>query len=188
MSSPYGREMTTVKILKLDTEVETFIPLQRYERMVGIRNRKRVISYRPVVRNLLFVKATRSKMRVLKQENNTLLQFKVHPEEGHYKPIVVPDKQMEDFMKLYENVADEELEFFMPGEIEFRPDARVVIEDGPFTGLEGYYQRVRGRRAKRFIVRIEGFLSCAAFLADCRFLSLPRSNRRGRGHQGKDNP
>lgn len=174
MSSPYGGEMSIVKMLKDIDDVETFVPLKRNERMVGQKQRKRVITYSPVVRNLLFIRARKTRMRLLKQQYNTQLQFKVHPDEGRYKPIIVPDKQMNDFMKLYKNVSEEELEFFMPGEIDFLPESKVIIQDGPFAGIEGYYQRVKGRRAKRFIVRIEGFLSCAAFLADCRYLAISK--------------
>lgn len=182
MSAPYGREMSIVELLKEVEDIETFVPLKRNERMVGQKSRRRMISYRPVVRNLLFIKARKTKMRLLKQQYNAQLQFKVQPEEGKYKPIIVPDKQMADFMKLYVNVPEEEREYFLPGEIEFRPEAKVIIEDGPFAGMEGYYQQVKGRRAKRFIVRIEGFLSCAAFLANCRYLSKPEK-REKRGNR-----
>lgn len=182
MSAPYGREMAIKELLKEVEDIETFVPLKRNERMVGQKLRRRMISYRPVVRNLLFIKARKTKMRLLKQQYNAQLQFKVQPDEGKYKPIIVPDKQMADFMSLYKNVPEEEREYFLPGEIEFRPEAKVIIEDGPFAGMEGYYQQVKGRRAKRFIVRIEGFLSCAAFLANCRYLSKPEK-RKKRGNR-----
>ena len=60
---------------------------------------ERRFSERPIVRNLLFVQATELRMRQLKQDYNTLLQFKVKPQMGGgYVPVIVPDKQMEDFM------------------------------------------------------------------------------------------
>ena len=146
--------------------------------MVGQHIRKRVISYRPVVRNLLFVKATPARMRNLKQIYNSMLQFKIRPMDGHSEIITIPDKEMEDFMALYENVEDVNKHFFLPGEVNLRPEARVRIEDGVFAGLEGYYQKVKGCKSgkgkdeKCFVVKIEGFLSCAAFLTECNFVSL----------------
>lgn len=175
MSAPY-REMKVVAHLKTNRDIKVFLPLERIERMVGQHIRKRVISYRPVVRNLLFVKATPGRMRNLKQIYNSMLQFKIRPMDGHSEVITIPDKEMEDFMALYENVEDANKHFFLPGEINLRPEARVRIEDGVFAGLEGYYQKVKGCKSgkdeKCFVVKIEGFLSCAAFLTECNFVSL----------------
>lgn len=181
MSSPYGREQKTSDMLKSLQDVVPFLPLERFERMVGQKKRIRKISYRPVVRNLLFVNATAPRMRELKKEYNTLLQFKVRPrQEGGSEPIIVPNKQMEDFMSIYENVDDDKLEFYTPDEIDLRPNARVVIQDGIFAGKEGYYQQVRskltkkGKKEKRFVVVIDGFLICAAVLAECTYVSVKK--------------
>lgn len=177
MSAPY-HEMKVVTHLKTNRDIKVFLPLERFERMVGQHIRKRVISYRPVVRNLLFVKATPGRMRNLKQIYNSMLQFKIRPMDGHSEVITIPDKEMEDFMALYENVEDANKHFFLPGEINLRPEARVRIEDGVFAGLEGYYQKVKGcknekgKDEKCFVVKIEGFLSCAAFLTECNYVSL----------------
>ncbi len=179
MSSPYGREKKVADLLNTQQGVSSFIPMERFERMVGRIKRTRKVSYRPVVRNLLFVKATERRMRELKKEHNTLLQFKVRPKhEGGFEPIIVPNKQMEDFMAIYENVDDDKLEFFTPDEIDLRPNAKVVIQDGIFEGKEGYYQQVRskvtkkGMKEKRFVVMIDNFLACAAVLAECTYVSV----------------
>lgn len=175
MSSPYGREKKVIDLMNQKKDVEAFTPMERYERMVGHKNRVRKITERPVVRNLLFINAEEDRMRGLKNEFNTLIQFKVQPtSDGGSRPIIVPDKQMEDFMRLYEN-PDTELEFFKADEIEglnLRPNAKVRIEDGIFAGVEGYLQRVKGANAKRFVVKIEGFLACAAFLAECKYVKM----------------
>lgn len=147
--------------------------------MVGVNIQKRLVTYRPAVRNLFFVNATASQMRLLKQEYNTMLQFKVMPTENGLRPIIVPDKQMEDFMFLYANVGEEEREIFSPDEINLRPNARVMIKDGLFAGRIGYYQQVRGKktgkgmRAKRFVVKIDGLVACAAVIAECQYVSCP---------------
>ncbi len=175
MSSPYGREKKVIDRMNQEDGVEAFVPMERYERMVGQKNRVRKITERPVVRNLLFINAAEERMRDLKNNFNTLIQFKVHPTaDGKFRPIIVPDKQMEDFMRLYEN-PDIELQFFKADEIEqlnLRPNAKVRIEDGIFEGVEGYFQRVKGANAKRFVVKIENFLACAAFLAECKYVKL----------------
>ncbi len=179
MSSPYGREKKVADLLNIQENVTSFLPMERFERMVGRLNRSRKISYRPVVRNLLFVNATEQRMRELKREYNTLLQFKVRPKvSGGFEPIIVPNKQMEDFIAIYENTDYDKLEFYTPDEIDLRPNAKVVIQDGIFAGKEGYYQQVRskatkkGMKAKRFVVKIDDFLACAAVLAECTYVSV----------------
>ena len=210
MSAPY-REMKVADYLKAKEDIKVFLPLERCERMVGQHIRKRVISYRPVVRNLLFVKATPGRMRDLKQSYNSMLQFKTRPMDGHSEVITIPDKEMEDFMALCENVEDANRHFFLPGEIKLRPEARVRIEDGVFAGLEGYYQKVKechsekgkakgsqsekgkakgsqsekGKDEKCFVVKIEGFLSCAAFLTECNYVSLAGKNEKKEEEKGK---
>ncbi len=179
MSSPYGREQKVADLLTAKQDVTPFLPLERVERIVGQKNCVRKVSYRPVIRNLLFVNATEQRMRDLKKEHNTLLQFKVRPRlDGGFEPIIVPDKQMEDFIAIYENTDHDKLEFYDPDEIDLRPNAKVVIQDGIFAGKEGYYQQVRskvtkkGMKAKRFVVKIDGFLACAAVLAECTYVSI----------------
>ena len=81
---------------------------------------------------------------------------------------------MEDFMRLYAS-PNLEIQFYKPeeiGELHLRPNAKVRIEDGLFAGIEGYYQQVKGAKGKRFVVKIEGFMACAAFLTECRFISI----------------
>lgn len=177
MGSPYGKETKIASVLKIKDKVDTFLPLVRVERMVGQVIRKRKVDYRPVVPNLLFVKDTEQGMRDLKAKYNSMLQFKVCRYEGLFRPIIVPDKQMEDFMRLYNNVEEDKRMFFNPDDIVLRANAKVKIEDGIFAGVEGYYQQVRskttkkGTREKCFVVKIEGFLACAAFLTECNYVS-----------------
>ena len=175
LSSPYGRELKVADMLNQMPDVKAFVPTERYERMIGHKNRTRKITERPVIRNLLFLQAGEERMRTLKAEYNTLLQFKTRPEAGGVqRPIIVPDKQMEDFMRLYEN-PNTELQFFKAEEIEelqLRPNAKVRIEEGIFEGVEGYYQRVKGANKKRFVVKIENFLACAAVLAECKYVKV----------------
>jgi len=178
MGSGYGKEMKIESLLNKKEQVETFLPLQRHERIVGCAIRKRVVDYRPVVPNLLFVKASEVKMRELKKIYNAMLQFKMCLSNGRHQPIVVPDKQMEDFMLLYNNVDEDKRDIYMPGEIDLRPDAKVMVKDGPFAGAIGYFQQVRskitkkGKREKRFVVKIDGFMACAAAIAECAIIAI----------------
>lgn len=176
MSAPYGREMYAVGQLKDEPGVETYVPMEKYERMVGRKKQERKISERPIIRNLLFVKASEERMRALKAKYNTLIQFKMRRMGDGYTPIIVPTKDMEAFIAITTHKEDaKELIYFKPEEIEqlgLRPDAKVRIADGIFEGKEGYYQRIKGKRSKRFVVRIDDFLACAAVLAECKYIKI----------------
>ena len=69
--------------------------------------------------------------------------------------LIIPDKQMEDFMFLLD---------FSPESIELvnknlKHGDRVRVIKGPLTGLEGELLRIKGH--KRVIVRLEGVVSIA---------------------------
>ena len=178
MGAPYGRETKVVGYLKAkEAAAQTFIPLERVERIVGVNIQKRLVSYRPAVRNLFFVNATEENMRSIKQKYNSLLQFKVKPTENGFTPIIVPDRQMENFMFLYDNVDEDKREIFSADEIDLRPNAKVMIKDGIFAGRVGYFQQVKskltkkGGEEKRFVVKLDGLLACAAVIAECQYVS-----------------
>lgn len=150
--------------------------MERYERMVGRKKRERKITERPVMRNLLFVQSTEQKMRAMKAEYNTVIQFKMRRKGDGYEPIIVPNKDMEAFIAITtHHEAATDLKYFKPSEIDqlgLRPEAKVRIVDGIFEGKEGYYQRIKGSRSKRFVVKIDNFLACAAVLVECKYIQL----------------
>lgn len=176
MSAPYGREQMAVELLDKESDVATYVPMERYELMVGRMKKERKICERPVVRNLLFVQATEQKMRTLKAKYNSIIQFKMRRKGNGSEPIIVPDKDMEAFIAIstYDKPATD-LKYFNPdeiGQLGLRPDAKVRIVDGIFEGKEGYYQRIKGSRSKRFVVKIDNFLACAAVLTECKYIKL----------------
>ncbi len=168
MSSPYGRELKAEAMLER-RGVLCFVPKERVE---TISERGTLtVRHVPLVRNLIFVRSTEADMRRLKPELNTLIQFKTRPEMGGRSvPIIVPDKQMDDFLRIFYANAGR-LTWLTPDDISsLRPNARVIIGDGIFRGVEGYLQRIAGHRARHFIVRVDNLLACATTLVNCRFV------------------
>lgn len=171
MSSPYGREKKAEEALAKKA-IECFVPRRRVETITGNR---REVKFVTEVRNLIFVHTTEDTMRAIKPSMNDLLQFHTCPNcLGGRKPLIVPDKQMEDFIQLYRSRSDE-LIYLSPDEIhDLRENARVEIGDGLFKGMVGYYQRIKGKRSKYFVVRIKDFVACAILLVNCNFIKLPK--------------
>lgn len=174
MSAPYGRERRAADVLTA-TRVEHFIPWRRVDTLVRGR---RVEREEPAVRNLVFVRATRRHLLALKADGriNTLLQFKTRrliEAPGRTEPITVPDKMMADFIRVYTATRPDVLTLLTPDDVSrLRPEAHVRIVGGPFDGCEGWYQRVRGSRERRFVVRLDMFMGCASPLIDCDIVKI----------------
>ncbi len=161
MSSPFRREMKAKALLDAH-HIEYFIPMKKRQE---IREGKIVMWEEPAVHNLVFVHDSYNGIMKVKKGLD-ILQFILNP----LSPIVVPRRQMDDFIRFYESGGYDEPEFLSPQMMgKLRKNARVVIVDGPLAGIEGYYQRVKGAKDKRFIVLIEGLVAMACCV-ECKFV------------------
>ena len=72
-------------------------------------------------------------------------------------PQYVPDKQMNDFIKVVRTMG------FKPVDvnIDLRKGDRVRVLTGPFEGVEGIYVRMPNRHEKRVVIKIEGVAAVA---------------------------
>jgi transcription antitermination factor NusG len=75
--------------------------------------------------------------------------------------IVVPDEQMESFMKIASHY-EENTVYYKPEEINIRKGTRVCIHGGKFDGVRGVFMRVQGKRNRRVVVMLEGIIAVAA--------------------------
>ncbi|MGI6231809.1 MAG: UpxY family transcription antiterminator [Prevotella sp.] len=171
MSSPYRRELKAEDAL-VKRGFECFIPKKRTEKIDRCNQRK--VTHAPVIHNLIFVHTTRLALHSAKREMNDLLQYLMKPTaSGKREPVVVPEKQMDDFLRLYQEMPDE-LIYLSPEDITtLRENARVIIGDGVFKGIEGYLQRITGKREKCFIVKVDNVLA-AACTVKCHFVKISK--------------
>ena len=163
MSSPYCRELKAKALLDAH-QIESFIPMMRRQE---VRDGKIVTWEEPAMHNFIFVHKSYNGIMAVKKGLN-FLQFILNPNS----PIVVPQKQMENFIRFYESGGYSDSQFLTPQEIsQLRPNAKVMIGDGPLAGIEGYYQRVVGAKRKRFVVLIEKLMAMACTV-QCDFLKI----------------
>ena len=151
MSSPYRRELKAKAFLE-SKNIECFVPM-RYEvveRKSGIKRRELV----PAIHNLIFVHTTREIIRQLKYGVD-FLQYRTFPHNGKNVPIIVPDKQMLQFIAVTES-HNEELIYLRPDELQAEKGQRVRIHGGTFDGIEGVLVKIQGKRRRRVVVEIEG--------------------------------
>ena len=144
----------------MNGKFETFIP-KCYKTVE--RFGKRHYELTSCISNLLFVYGTRNQIEEERQKQAEikndkkwhLLNFIMNHEN---KMITVPNKQMEDFIRV-SNLPAEELIPLDIREGESLTGQRVKVIDGPLVGIEGFIKRIEGN--KRVVVTIDGMLATA---------------------------
>ncbi len=150
----YHRELKAQEWL-MARNIEAYLPLRHALKMVDGK-RKHVSE--TLIPNLLFVHATADDLEhVLSDAANTCLSyyydhFRLLP-DGKNPPLVVPDTQMVNFIRLT-SVADPNILFVSHDECRFKSGDKVVVTSGPFKGVVG--RVVRAKRQQRVAVEIDG--------------------------------
>ena len=131
-------------------DVECYLPTRTVISQLKYRRKRNVV---PVARGLIFIHAT--KQSACDIHNVYGVQVFYMKDFSTHSMLVVPDKQMHDFMFLLD---------FSPSGIEvlnknLKRGDRVRVIKGPLLGLEGELVRLMGH--KRVIIRLEGVVSIA---------------------------
>ena len=130
--------------------IENFLPMNEQVRDTpGGKKKIRVV----LIHGLIFIRVSRTMSFSLINDYALNICYIKDRENRH--SLIIPDKQMEDFMVLLD---------FSPESIELvnknlKHGDRVRVIKGPLTGLEGELLRIKGH--KRVIVRLEGVVSIA---------------------------
>ena len=130
--------------------VENYLPQEERVRETPLGRKKiRVI----LIHGLIFIRTDKTTSFSLLNDHLLNIVYLKDIEGRH--SLIVPDKQMHDFMFLLD---------FSPESIELvnknlKHGDRVRVIKGPLTGLEGELLRIKGH--KRVIVRLEGVVSIA---------------------------
>lgn len=171
----YPMRVTYSRELKVKTEldrlgIECFVPMTY--RIVEVRNngdtgqrkgesselRRALV---PAINNLIFVRLTQERISELKRTNEVLepLRYMMdHTAEEAHVILTVPDRQMENFMRVAK-VTDDSVMFLDEETVVGKEGKRVRIMGGVFEGVEGVIRRVK--RCKRVVVELDGIASVA---------------------------
>ena len=142
----------TLERLKAEENVdlEFYLPTKTIVTQLKYRRKKSEV---PVVRNLIFIRATKKTACDIPNVYGVSIFYM--RDLSTRSMLVVPDKQMEDFMFLLD---------FSPDGIEIlnkdlKRGDKVRVIKGPLQGLKGELVRLRGH--KRVVIRLEGVASIA---------------------------
>ena len=156
MSAPYRRELRAKQFLE-ERDIECFVPM-RYaivEKGCGIKQRKMV----PAIHNLIFVHTTTERIKRLKQGVD-FLQYRTKPVNGKNVPIIVPDRQMNQFIAATKEF-NEDIIYLQPDEIDLKKGTRIRVHGGTLDGAEGLFMKIQGKRNRRVVILIEGVTAFA---------------------------
>lgn len=149
----YNRELKVKADLDA-RKVPNFVPMQyRREERNGVMVKRLV----PSVHNLIFIQMTQTEMTDYKRSTSLPIRY-IMSRETH-KPITVPDREMENFIRVA-GTYNEELIYLKPDPGDFSQGDRVRIIGGDFEGAEGIFVRVKGDR--RVLINIPGVVAVAS--------------------------
>lgn len=150
----YSQEMKVKEYLDKE-HIENFIPMHYVEKECQGKKTRQLV---PVVHNLLFIHTCRRKLDEFKR--NSILSSKIRYMMDNIRrtPIVVPDKQMMDFITVA-GTSDEQIMYLAPSEMHLKKGERVRINGGIWKGVIG--KLVRIKRGLRVVVAIEGIAAVA---------------------------
>lgn len=154
MRSTYSREMKAKDILERDG-IECYVPTRRVRRFEG---EKPIDEDVPLVHNLIFARTNRDFMDTYKRRIETTCPLRYAIDKSTAKPMIVRDKEMQDFMRVTQEASDSIRYLDDPEEL-LRKGQDVEIITGPFTGVQG--KIVRFHRDRRVVVSLAGLMAVA---------------------------
>ena len=149
----YNRELK-VKA-DLDAQgIDNFIPMKYVSVMRG--KERRVKKLVPAIHNLIFMLVDRATMVQYKASTTLPIRYIMNRET--HQPVVIPRKQMDNFIAVAGNHS-EQLLYIENDPITMRKGDKVRITGGLFEGAIGTLMRIKGNR--RVVVSIPGVIAVA---------------------------
>ncbi len=142
-----------IKTALNEADIEFFYPTRMIEKLTsgGLK-----FVEEPLVKSLIFVRTDRDSLRILKSKfGGTIVPYYDRLANA---PLVVPDRQMDDFRRLCE-MQEAGLEYLGNDEPKYHQGDCVRVTEGIFKGFEGHIKRIRHDR--KLIVTIEGVAAFA---------------------------
>lgn len=167
MSAPYRRELKAKEYLQAKG-IECFVPMVNalVEKRSGAKIRKQV----PAIHNLIFVHTSKNVIQEIKRGVD-YLQYRTMPREGKNIPIIVPDRQMQQFIAVTQT-SNEELIYMRPEEVNIAKGTRVRVHGGAFDGTEGVFVKIQGKRKPRVVLLIQGVAAVALAEISTEFIEI----------------
>lgn len=150
MLSTSSRRESVVRDVLRKEGFRCYVPmLYRTEIVRGHKERRLV----PAISGLVFVYGKSEDISVFKLHSKEKFYWLMTGKSGHREKMVVPDKQMQDFIRVTQQ-REEQVFYFRPDELSLTKGDRIIIHGGPFDGVEGIMLKLKGKREKQLVVSI----------------------------------
>ena len=150
----YKSELEAEKALRSFNGLECFVA-KHYD--VRVYHGKRYRKLVPLIHSLVFVRGLRDDIRRFKSVYTYLQYISVRDGSRPSRPLTVPDRQMEDFMRVARSY-ESDIRFLSPSEVVLCKGSRVRIIGGPFHGVVGHLLRDKQRGSCKVVVSLPGNL------------------------------
>lgn len=146
----YKSERRVEELMKAQSTLECFVA-KRYELRTyhGIRLRKLV----PLIPSLIFIRGRKSDIQRFKQKHQCIQYMGSVAENGKFKALVVPDEQMQAFIKVA-NEYESDVKYMNTSEVLLIKGSRVRIIGGTFDGVEGILLYDKEKNSNRVVVSL----------------------------------
>ena len=134
---------------------QTFIPMCRRSIEKNGKKEHKVV---PAISNLIFIHSSRPDIDAFIQRMGETCPARYIWDKSTRQPIVVPQKAMEDFMKISLSMVDDVI-YLQEISAKLREGQRVKVKAGPFEGVEGTIIRVK--KSRRVMVELPGMFAIA---------------------------
>ena len=150
----YSRELKFQTLLQ-ESGFQTFVPMCR---RTFEKNGKKETKLVPAVSNLIFVHSEKADLDAFMARMGEACPARFIWDKSTRNPIIVPDKAMEDFIKISMSNIDDVI-YLQEVTAKLREGQRVKVKNGPFEGVEGTVIRVK--RSRRVMVELPGMMAIA---------------------------
>lgn len=154
MRATYGREMKAKEMMAADG-IECFVPTRRVRSFADGKAIDKVVS---VVKNYIFVRTSREFMDDYKRRMEAVCPLRYAMDRGLKKPMMVREKEMEDFVRVTTEASDSVRYLDDPQQL-LKKGMDVEVVNGPFAGVTG--KIVRFHRDRRVVVSLANIMAVA---------------------------
>lgn len=147
----YRNENKAEAALSSDWGLPYFIP-KRY--CIQTCHGKKVKRLVPAIPGMVFVHASREQLTKFKLRC-PFLQYVMWKVNGGLEFITVPDRQMDNFIKVASHT-EESVKYYSPEEVHLVKGQHIRIVGGAFDGAEGVFVKEKRGRNRRLVVTIQG--------------------------------
>lgn len=138
-----------------EMDIKTYLPMHYTEKEIGGKKKR---LQEPLIPNLLFAQTTEEKLDLaLASPANAYLSYYYNHfrtnADGTNPPLAIPDKQMDNFIRLT-SIDSDHILFVDRSQCHFKNGDHVIVTDGDFRGIEGRIARVA--RQQRVVVELDG--------------------------------